>query len=137
MSVVRLLLAEEVELQNAASVGQPQQPVRVEYRPVDVTDDRPLDRPAVRDDEARDLLRLVGMPARMDVDGQPRLLLRQNRPPHHPLLERRPRRLAADLPDDARAHAGAHAPSNAAAIISRAKSSTVLCRFSAAWNSST
>ena len=50
------------------------------------------------------------MASRVDVDGGSGLALREDRAPHHPLLELRPRRLAADLADDAGPDAGAPSP---------------------------
>ena len=58
-------------------------------------------------DEVGDLLRLIGIAARMDIDRSARLARGNEGRLHHPLLGRGPRRGAADLTDHARAHVGA------------------------------
>src|SRR5580704_17824994 len=72
-AVVARLLAEQVELDGDARLGQPQQARLVEDGAVDMADHDALGRMAGCFDEIRHLLQLVGIAAGMDVDGRARL----------------------------------------------------------------
>src|SRR4029077_4450178 len=106
-AVIGMLLAEEIELDDDAAIGEAQQAALIEDRAVDVADDGARGIAAIRRDEIRDLLRLIVMAAGMDVERGAGLLLRDERAAHAPALERGPRRLAADLADDSGAHRAA------------------------------
>src|SRR5260370_35387123 len=66
-----------------------------------MADDGALGIAAIRGDEIGDLLRLVVVAAGMDIERGPGLALRDQGAAHDAPFERRPRRLTADLADDA------------------------------------
>src|SRR6266851_1096718 len=102
-----MLDAEEIELDDDAAVGEAQQAILVEDRTVDMADDGALGIAAIRGDEIGDLLRLVVVAAGMDIERGTGLALRDQGAAHDAFFERRPRRLAADLADDAGTDVGA------------------------------
>ena len=87
-----------------------QQPPLVEDRAIDMAEDEAIHRRPARQEEIRDLLRLIFMAARMDVDGRAGFLLGDQRALHHAALQFGPWRLAADLADHAGANIGVPGP---------------------------
>ena len=102
--IVGRLLPEEVPLEHAARIREPPEPLGVEDGAIDVADDQPVHPAALDADEVGDLLGLIGVPARMDIDGGAGLPLGEDGAQHDPLFLGGPGSLAADLADDTRAH---------------------------------
>src|SRR5260221_5463466 len=102
-----MLDAEEVELDDDAAIGEAQQAILIEDRAVDVADDGALGIAIVRRDELGNLLGLIVVAAGMDIERGACLALRDKGAAHDAFLERGPRRLAADLADDAGTDVGA------------------------------
>ena len=102
--VVGLLHPEQIEFDDASRVGQFEQPPLVKDRAIDMTEDETIHRRSARQEEVRDLLRLIFMAARVDIDGRSRFLLGDERALHDAALEFSPWRLTADLAD----HSGAN-----------------------------
>src|SRR5216684_7734763 len=89
-AVIGMLLAEEIELDDDAAIGEAQQAVRVEDRAVDMADDGAGRVAAIGGDEVGDLLRLIGIAAGMDVERGAGLLLGDQGAAHDASFERRP-----------------------------------------------
>jgi hypothetical protein len=92
---------------HAAGIGQSEEALVVEDGAVEVAHDGARRISALGTDQIHDLLRLIGIAPRMDVERGAGLRLRDDCAAHDPLLQLGPLRLTADLPDDAGAHVGA------------------------------
>src|SRR5260221_1430339 len=85
-AVIGMLLAEEIELDDDAAIGEPQQALGVEDRAVDMADDGAPGVAVMGSDEIGDLLRLVGVAPGMDVERGAGFLLRDQGASHDALL---------------------------------------------------
>ena len=102
--VIGRLHPEQIQLDHNAGVGQAKQALFVKDRSVDVADDGAGHVGAMRPQELRDLLRLIGMPARVDGQRRTGFPLCHHGRGHDPLFQLSPRRLATNLAD----HPGTH-----------------------------
>ena len=96
---------EEIELDDAAGIRQPEQPVELEYRPVHVTDNGSRGIAAGFVDQCHVGKRGIRVSSGMDVEGGSRFALRLRRRPQNASLELGPWMRAADFADDAGDHA--------------------------------
>src|SRR5688572_4189368 len=108
--IVGRLLPEQIELHDAAGIGQSEEALVIEDGAVEVAQDGARRISALGTDQIHDLLRLIGIASRMDVERGAGLGLSDDCAAHDPLLQVGPLSLTADLPDDAGADVGAPSP---------------------------